>query len=136
MQPDELFAAVFALVVLSGVFIVVMGLRQRTQQLEMRHRERMAMIERGMAPVDTAALAPSGGAAPAASRSLTLGIVIVAVGLAMATVVSVAGGAPEAGIGVGGGIAIIGAAFIVNSRVNRRHTAPPPPMLPPNDDRL
>jgi hypothetical protein len=30
----------------AGVLIIFLGLRQRSQQLEMHHRERMAMIER------------------------------------------------------------------------------------------
>jgi hypothetical protein len=133
MQTEELFAIVFSLVVLSGVFIVVMGLRQRSQQLEMRHKERMAMIEKGMSPVPQlppAVMAAIEVRSGAASRSLTLGIVIVAVGMGLATVVSIAGGSPEAGIGVGGGIAILGAAFIVNSLVNRGSSQ----HLPPSSD--
>jgi hypothetical protein len=135
MQPEELFAVVFSLVVLSGVFIVVMGLRQRSQQLEMRHKERMAMIERGILPV-AESLAESGPmirGGSGSSRFMTLGVVIVAIGLGLATVVSVAGGAPEAGLGVGGGIAIIGAAFIVNSMLSRGQSHPLPPK---RDDHL
>ena len=49
MSP-ELFALIFVLVVFAGVFIVFMGLRQRSQQMELQHRERMAMIERGQIP--------------------------------------------------------------------------------------
>lgn len=136
MQIEELFAAVFCLVVLSGVFIVFMGLRQRSQQLEMRHKERMAMIERGISPASSdpvrmaAAMAARG---LPSSRSLTLGIVIVAFGLALATVISLAGESPGIGLGIGGGIAIIGAGFIVNSLVNR---GPVQAQLPPSDDQL
>ena len=68
------------------------------------------------------------------SRSLTLGIVIVAFGLALATVISVAGESPEVGLGIGGGISIIGPAFIVNSLVTTRSQALP--QLPPSDDHL
>lgn len=127
MQPEELFAVVFSLVVLSGVFIVVMGLRQRSLQLEMRHKERMAMIERGMTPVaesplgDDQVVRGSAGS----SRFMTLGILIVAFGLGLATVIAVAGESPETGLGIGGGIAILGAAFIVNSMVSRGQTRPP-----------
>ena len=52
MQPEELFALVFVVGMFTGVFIVFMGLKQRSQQLEMRHRERMAMIERGQIPLE------------------------------------------------------------------------------------
>ena len=47
MSP-ELFAALFVVAMFAGVFIVYLGLRQRGQQLEMQHRERMAMIEKGL----------------------------------------------------------------------------------------
>ena len=65
--------------------------------------------------------------APAA-RSLSFGIVIVGLGLAMMTIISIAGESPESGVGVGGAIAILGAAFIVRSMVVRED--PPYPPLP------
>jgi hypothetical protein len=120
MQPEELFAVVFALVVLSGVFIVIMGLRQRSHQLEMLHRERMAMIERGMVPAPETVM--TGGHRPvgaAGARSLSLGIVIVAAGLGLMTLIGVAFGEAEVGVGVGGAVAILGAAFIVRAQVVR-----------------
>lgn len=139
MQPEELFASVFVMVVLSGVFIVVMGLRQRSQQLEMQHRERMAMIERGIVP--TAASEPGGrghrAGVPggAGARSLSLGIVVVAMGLGLMTLIGVAFGEAEVGVGVGGAIAILGSAFIVRALVVRPMAGgsePPVPPIPPD----
>lgn len=139
MQPEELFAMVFILGMFSGVFIIFLGLRQRSQQLEMRHRERMAMIERGQIPLDE----PLDGAHPrrrpsaAASLSLSLGIIIVGVGLALMFIIGFAGGAPEIGIGIGGAVAILGGAFIVRSLVVPRAaekvaaTSSIPPSAPP-----
>lgn len=143
MQPEELFASVFILVVLAGVTIVLMGLRQRSQQLEMQHRERMAMIERGIVPTNAPEPGMSGGhrasgAGAGGSRSLSLGIVVVAVGLGLMTLIGVAFGQSEAGVGVGGAIAILGSAFIVRALVVRPempgpttaarvHTQFPPP---------
>lgn len=121
MQPELLFATVFVIGMFSGVFIVYMGLRQRSQQMEMRHRERMAMIERGQIPLSE----PSGvvphlrriesGSAPA--RSLSVGIIVVGLGLALMTIIGIAGESPEVGVGIGGAIAILGGAFIVRSMV-------------------
>ena len=121
MQFEELFAMVFIFGMFAGVFIVYMGLRQRSQQLEMLHRERMAMIERGQIPLAE----PLPGyqsrrmsmAGAASSRSLSVGIVVVGVGIALMTIISIAGESPESGVGVGGAIAIIGGAFIVRSLV-------------------
>jgi hypothetical protein len=143
MSP-ELFAAVFVLGMFSGVFIIFMGLKQRSQQLEMLHRERMAMIERGQIPLSDPdhhdrRVVINTGAAPS-SRSLSMGIIVVGLGLALMTIISVAGESPEVGIGVGGAIAIIGGAFIVRSMLVRpegtvtRSTAMTPPRPP--DDRI
>ncbi len=139
MQAEELFASVFVLVVFSGVFIVVMGLRQRSQQLEMQHKERMAMIERGLVPGPADPFSHGDGrtvvSRPGFSpRAMSLGIVVVAVGLGLMSIISIAGESPEIGIGVGGAIAIIGAAFIISSLVARTQ-AQPPPMPPPDHTR-
>lgn len=135
MQPEELFASVFIMVVFSGVLIVVMGLRQRSQHLEMQHRERMAMIERGIVPGPEDAFVhgghrPGAGRPGYSTRSMSLGITVVAIGLGLMTIISVAGEAPATGIGVGGAIAIVGAAFIVNSVVNRGPSAGANPSSP------
>lgn len=138
MSP-ELFAAVFVLGMFSGVFIIYLGLRQRSQQLEMIHRERMAMIERGQIPLsETAAHGrrASGPAAPS-SRSLSVGIIVVGLGLAIMTIISVAAESPEVGIGVGGAIAILGGAFIARSVLVRSDATPASSAIGhPPDDRI
>jgi hypothetical protein len=114
MQQEELFAMVFVVGMFAGVFIIFMGLRQRSLQLEMQHKERMAMIERGQVPLSE----PESGRrhrVTASSRSMSVGIVVVGLGLALMTLISVAGESPEVGMGVGGAIAILGAAFIVRN---------------------
>ena len=127
----ELFAAVFSLGMFLGVFIIFLGLRQRSQQLEMHHRERMAMIERGQIPLEEPSIhyhdkrpAVSGARS---SRSMSIGIVVVGIGLALMVIIGIAGESPEVGIGVGGAIAIIGGAFIALSVVAR-------PQGPPSSD--
>jgi hypothetical protein len=141
MSP-ELFAAVFVFAMFCGVFIVFLGLRQRSQQLEMRHRERMAMIERGQIPLNEPSAfiheKPSiASSATRSSRSLSIGIIVVGLGLALMTIISVAAESPEVGIGVGGAIAILGGAFIVRAVIVRPEgpaiSAPPAPRP---DDRL
>ena len=130
-----------------GVFIVYMGLKQRSQQLEMQHRERMAMIERGQIPLSDSQSGfhdrrPMVSGATRSSRSLSVGIMVVGLGLALMTIISIASESPEVGIGVGGAIAILGGAFIALSLVVRPQSPPPartattviPP--PPPDDRI
>jgi len=142
MSP-ELFAAVFVIGMFSGVFIIYLGLRQRSHQLEMQHRERMAMIERGQIPLadpeTTLHVRRVANVGPS-SRYLSLGIIVVGLGLALATIIAIAGESPEVGIGVGGAIAILGGAFIVRSILVRPELPTPganpvrPPSLP--DERL
>lgn len=154
MQPEELFSMVFIIGMFAGVFVIFLAMRQRAELLQMQHRERMAMIERGQIPLADSAHAHGAsrraGATTQTSRSLSLGIIVVGFGIALMTIVSIAGGSPEAGIGVGGSVAILGAAFIVRSLVVRpdiaappaspastqlqHSSAPPPP--PASDDRI
>src|SRR5688572_28445004 len=108
MHPEELFATVFVIGMFAGVFIIFLGLKQRSQQLEMHHRERMAMIERGQIPLNDPPEYTRGRRAASgapASRSLSIGIIIVGLGLALMTIIGIAGESPETGIGVGGAIA-------------------------------
>ena len=143
MQSEELFATVFVLGMFSGVFIIYMGLRQRSQQLEMHHRERMAMIERGQIPLSEPPAFDGhrrGATTPAASsRSLSLGIIVVGLGLALMTIISIAGESPGPGVGIGGAIAILGGAFIARSLIVPSSTPASPtsvrPPLPPADER-
>jgi hypothetical protein len=134
---DEMM--VFALLlntvfVVGGVGVILMAMHQRTRKLEMQHRERLAMIERGMLPspeTDPEQFEASLNR-PAASRHTTLGIAIVGLGLGLMLLIGVAGGAPDAGIGVGGAIVVLGGAFIVNGYLQRdsRPTRPPRPTDP------
>lgn len=130
MEFQELFAMVFIIGMFAGVFIIFLGLRQRSLQLEMHHRERMAMIEKGQIPLadPEGAMHVRRGAAGPMSRSLSIGIIVVGLGLALMTIISIAGESPESGIGVGGAIAILGGAFIVRSMVVRQE---PPPQSGP-----
>src|SRR5512134_2457139 len=83
-------------VMITGVIVVLAGLRHRAKMLELVHRERVAMIERGMMPPElNPILAEShrlrdGGAAR--GRSFSVGIIVVGFGLALMTVIAIAGG--------------------------------------------
>jgi len=52
-------------------------------------------------------------------------------GLALMMIISVAGDAPEIGVGVGGAVAIVGAAFLVRALVVRSFGSQPPSMPSP-----
>ena len=148
MDPEQVFALIFTLGMFSGVFIIFLGLRQRSEQLQMQHRERMAMIERGQVPPpESVGYAFTGplvrrSRSSAGVRSINLGIVIVAAGLGLMTIISIAGDSPETGLGIGGAIAIVGAAFIAIGMLKRNAldqedvSTPPAPPIPRNPDRI
>lgn len=111
-----------------GVLVILMGMYQHTKTLEMKHRERLAMIERGLAPppeLDPAAFEywQRRERNPPA-KSTSIGVIVVALGLGLGLLIGFAGGAPEAAAGVGGAIVVLGAAFIINGELNRRSRPP------------
>ena len=143
MHGGEVSVAVVAmlvpLVAIIGAFTVVaVKIRARARVRELEIRERIAMIEKGIVPppeVDpdrfdqvwghrlTAATSVSG------SRHRTAGITIMGVGFALMMIITFAGGDLGAGIGVGGGIAVLGLAFLVNSFFEQRHPSAGPPAV-------
>ena len=132
MDSGVLLATLFIACIFAGVFVIFLAMRQRALILEMQHRERMAMIERGQVPSAAAlpgvhSLRGPGGPA-ASSRAMSLGIIVVGLGFALMTIIAVAAETPGVGVGVGGAIVILGASFIVRSLVVKRS---PPPAAPP-----
>ncbi|MDP1569821.1 MAG: hypothetical protein Q8L86_07440 [Vicinamibacterales bacterium] len=115
-----------ALTMLGGIAIVMLAMHQQTRRREMAHRERMALIERGLAPSPEqdpqgfAALTGTNEPVRPHSRSLSAGIVIIGMGLGMMLLIGVAGETPSVGIGVGGAIVVLGCAFVVNALIARR----------------
>ena len=93
-------------------------MRYRSRAMEMAHRERLAMIERGMTPpADLGAVYQRANKAARGSTAMSLGIVIMGLGFALALLIGFASREPEIAIGVGGAIAVVGLAFIVTSIV-------------------
>jgi hypothetical protein len=130
MSGEEVSVALVSLgTLVAGVVVIAVGLNYRARMRELRHKERLAMIERGLLPPPEF---EAGNVATAASqRSLSLGIIVVGLGLGLTVLIGIAGGALDVGLGVGGAIAILGAAFIVRSiyatpPARRAESVPPP----------
>ena len=142
MESQRLFVMVLLAGMASGVFIVVMAMRQRAVHIELGHRERMAMIERGLVPAPEMQRGlgplsrPAGPTGHAATRrNLTGGIILVGLGVSFMILIGVAAGSPEVALGVGGAIATLGGALIVISVVARA-PAPTPATPPERPDQL
>ena len=126
----------------------------RVRELEVR--ERIAMIERGLVPPPEKD--PQGfdramshydrlrdqddddwfPRRRAYGRYRSAGVTLMGVGFGLMLMIGVAGGAVEAGIGVGGFLVVMGLAFFVNSWLSRhdpepiRRPAPPSSTPPPS----
>jgi hypothetical protein len=138
---------VSALVFLSGLAVIWMAMQSRRQIREMEHRERLAMIERGLVPgmeIDPGALdrrftparAPE---SRAASRARTGGVTLISLGLALMFMLTFAAGQPEVGLGIGGAFALVGAGFYVNSvLINKANNTYVPTISsqPPDHDKM
>lgn len=135
-ENDLMFAGLVALpafIVFGGFVLLGLTVWRGVKQAEFRHRERMAMIERGMTPPDQ--VLGDASLKKAHGVKMTLGIMLCGFGLAMLMLISFAAGAVGTGFGVGGAFVMVGFAFIVAAVTSKREradaAAPPPPSLPP-----
>jgi hypothetical protein len=107
-------AAIVGVLLLTAHWISV---RRSIRELEIK--ERIALIEKGIAPAPerTASGSVEGESLPPvrADRYRSSGILLVGLGLALMLLLATTAGIPAIGVGVGGSIAIVGAALIANS---------------------
>lgn len=139
MEGEEISVVVLsALVFLAGLAVIWMAMQSRRQIREMEHRERLAMIERGLVPggdLDPGAFDRRFSPARApesrgASRARTGGVTLISLGLALMFMLTFAAGQPEVGLGIGGAFALVGAGFYVNSvLINKANSAYRPPVV-------
>lgn len=112
------------LAIVGGIVLLALTLMRGQRQAEFRHRERMAMIERGMAPPD-----PVLGDAVlqrAHNFKLNFGILLCGLGLALMLLIAFTAGAPGVAFGVGGAVVTVGVAFIVSAYTTGRDGPAPP----------
>ena len=131
MQEETVVFWIFSFVIAGGVVVIVSAMKYRAKVLEMAHRERLAMIERGLVPP----------ALPEPQRSprkgLRIGVLLVGLGLGVG-LLSALGLASEGesmlpGIGAGGLVLLIGAAFVVNGVIELRAAERAAPKSNPAD---
>jgi hypothetical protein len=131
VEGEVLGLIVTVTVIICGVAVLLMAMVNRRKMLEMKHRERLAMIERGMLPPPE--VDPNGferralGMRPPSRSSVrfrSAGVLMIGVGLALMLLISYAGDSPEPGIGVGGAFAVVGAALLLNGLFSARDEDP------------
>jgi hypothetical protein len=113
---------------LGGVGIIWMAMQNRRHLRELEHRERLAMIERGLVPspeadpvaFERAILLARGPESRGASRMRGAGVMMIALGIGFMFLLTFTAREPGVGIGVGGAFAILGAAFFINASLASR----------------
>ena len=154
MNESEVMVFLFSLMVFAGVAVLWMAMQSRRRFREMEHRERLAMIERGLIPspeLDPAAFERRSNVAPVpepqvTTRARSTGVMLIGFGLGLAMLIAFAFEVPEVGVGLGGAFALLGGAFVVNAMLSARDTLrdsydtrpaarydrrdPPPPSTP------
>jgi hypothetical protein len=132
--PLEVMVATLPMLTIIGLLVLAaLWIWRKTKLSEMAHRERIAMIEKGLVPPPEAshlektlkAFGPHGDKIldPAVmatvrapnERFRTLGVTTIGIGIGLMLLIGVAFGAQEAGIGVGGAVAAVGVAMVVNA---------------------
>jgi hypothetical protein len=143
VDPEEVFSLIAFTMIVAATVVFIMSALQRGKLREMAHRERLAMIERGVAPppeVDPGRFERAMGqplwdeeVAARAARYRRMGVIFMGLGVGLWFIITFAGDAPEEGFGVGGAIVVLGAALYINSQLELKH-APPrrsAPLPPP-----
>ena len=104
-----------------GLGVAYYSVWLQSKAREMKHRERMAMIEKGLAPPSVMEAAP---AAPRTIRSRRNGgVFTICIGIGLAAMMGL-GQRDWSGVGVGAFIAMIGVALVVNALMDERSSQP------------
>src|SRR5437588_11757099 len=121
------FVPITAILGAFATAIAATNARARVRELEIR--ERIAMIEKGLMPppeVDPRGFDRAMDRydriqwSTSAARHRRAGIVLLAIGIGLFFMIAIAGGETSAGVGVGGFLAVLGLACLVNSLVQRQ----------------
>ena len=141
MQPPEMAFVVFTVVlvvtVLGGFALIAYAFSARQRLRELAVRERIAMIEKGLVPAperDPAGferLVAHQWRPPASTRAMryrSAGIVLMGLGFAIIILLTFAADVAGVAIGVGGAIAVLGAAIFVNGMLVVRDQPDPVPV--------
>lgn len=140
---DLVFALIPLTVTVGLLLLAALWILRSTRLRELKQRQVLAMIEKGMAPPPEMVPLDIDGVALPVRRTTTGdrfrsgGIIVVGLGLAVGLIIGVAGAQPRVGIGIGTAILAIGAAMIVNGALARdvedaRPDTLPPPAVPPD----
>lgn len=106
------------LLIVGGVLVMLWGIRHATRRAELEHEERMAMIERGLTPPESAERRERQRRAH--GFKMSFGILLCGLGVGLLLLITFAAGDAGIGFGVGGAIVAVGLAFIASAIFTER----------------
>jgi len=122
VRESDVILIVISMVIFAGVGVLWLAMASRRAFREMEHRERLAMIQRGLVPSPESDplgfemhVEPFTGDALKAERWRTAGILIIGLGLALIVLLTFTARDFSIGLGVGGAFVVLGAAFLLSS---------------------
>jgi len=120
--------------IIGGISVAIVSIISRMRLRELRIRERIAMIEKGLVPppeVDPAgfdrAMGYGRGGGYARGRHRRVGITLMGVGFGLMVLITLTGDTVREAIGVGGFLVILGLACLINSLFETRPESVTPP---------
>lgn len=121
MSEEEVVLTAIAIVVFASLGVLWMAMVNRRAVREMEHRERLAMIQRGLLPAPESdplgfeeGVEAFSGAGLKSERWRTAGTLMVGLGVALMILLTFSAGEFSVGFGVGGAFAALGAAILYN----------------------
>ena len=128
MNAEFSAVLIISLMVLSGVGLMIAAMMNRRRFREMEHRERLAMIERGVLPSpESDPIGFESGARFASTESdagvryRTAGVLMIGFGLGLLVLLTATADEPGMGVGLGGAFTMLGAASLLNYFLISRH---------------
>ena len=152
MNEEEVVVILITVVVFASLAVLWMAMVNRRAVREMEHRERLAMIQRGLLPAPESdplgfeeGIEAFTGAGLKSERWRTAGTLTVGLGVALMILLTFSAGEFAVGFGVGGAFVALGAAILFNGlhlgrsqRPTRSYSrrpipgSPTPPIDPPS----
>jgi hypothetical protein len=121
LREEEVILVIFSLIICGGVLLMIAAMWTRRRMREMTHRERLAMIDRGLIPTpddDPIRLDPIGRSSRVGGergeRFRTAGVLMIGLGLGLTVLITFTAGQLDIGLGIGGAWAVLGCASLLN----------------------
>ncbi len=131
LSEGALYAVLIPVVGMIGGFVLAaLGIYSGIRRREFEHRERLAMIEKGLTPPDHAlpdvdrlerlnAIMPLTTQSGVKERTRRAGVVLMGIGIGIAFLIWTTANEPNVALGVGGFLCILGVAVFLSSTVGR-----------------